>query len=126
MIAHISLAVKDFEESLYFYDQTLALLGYQRVMFFGNVAGYGINDKPYFWISDQGKVEESIGRARGFHVAFNAPNQRSVNLWFAQAIELGGIDNGKPGLRKEYHPDYYTAFIIDPNGWRIEAITFNT
>ena len=87
------------------------------------VAGYGLGsqNKPYFEISPKGKEEEEIGKARGVHFAFFAPNVDSVNRWYKKCIELGGIDNGKPGPRPQYDPGYYGAFIIDPNGWRIEA-----
>jgi catechol 2,3-dioxygenase-like lactoylglutathione lyase family enzyme len=123
MLDHTSISVKDYAQSLKFYDETLKILGYDRLMTFDHIAtaGYGANNKPSFWISSQGKSEESIGAARGVHFAFRAPNRAAVDTWYAKALELGGTDNGKPGLRPQYHADYYGAFIIDPNGWRIEA-----
>ncbi len=125
MIDHTSFSVLDYPKSLNFYDQTLALLGYERVftLDFDHVktAGYGMGGKPSFWISPMGNSEEEVGKARGVHVAFLAHTIDEVNKWHAKCLELGGMDNGKPGPRPEYHPGYYGAFIIDPNGWRIEA-----
>ncbi len=84
-------------------------------------AGYGIGEKPCFWISSQGSDEEDIGHARGVHIAFSTNSVDAVQHWHQKCLELGGTDNGVPGPRPEYHPGYYGAFIIDPNGWRIEA-----
>ena len=128
MIDHVSISVKNYKVSIDFYDQTFKALGYIRNMTIDipekqvQVAGYGKGDKPSFWISPMGNDKEDIGRARGVHFAFLAPNQQAVDAWYAKCIELGGMDNGKPGLRPEYHPGYYGAFIIDPDGWRIEAV----
>ena len=125
MLDHFSLSVKDYDQSLKFYDQSLAILGYERLMSFDTpddkVAGYGKDMKPYFWISSSGREDEDIGCARGVHCAFLAPNAKAVQDWYKKCLELGGKDNGAPGVRPEYHPGYYGAFIVDPNGWRIEA-----
>ena len=128
MIDHISFSVTNFEESLKFYDQTLAILGYERIMTFDNedhqVAGYGKDGKPSFWLGIDRKLvqsNETVGLARGFHVGFVAPDIASVHRWYEKCLELGGKDNGAPGPRPKYHPGYYGGFIIDPNGWRIEA-----
>lgn len=128
MVDHISLSVKNYEASLRFYDETLVVLGYQRLMNIDipekqkQAAGYGRNGKPSFWISPMGRDDEEIGKARGFHVAFLAPNVKAVHDWYDTCLKLGGTDNGAPGPRVHYHPGYYGAFIIDPNGWRIEAV----
>jgi catechol 2,3-dioxygenase-like lactoylglutathione lyase family enzyme len=127
MLAHISFAVKNFEQSKTFYDATLQILGYQRVFDFEDPvtkilwSGYGENNEPYFWITSGGNEEEKIGSARGFHVCFNAPNVEKIKQWYEKCLELGGKDNGKPGKREEYGDNYYGAFIVDPNGWRIEV-----
>lgn len=130
MIDHISFAVNNFQQSLDFYDKTLALLNYERLMIFDDeehqVAGYGNNGKPAFWIGVKKHLSEAekqghVGKAAGFHVGFIAPNAESVHQWYKKCLELGGKDNGAPGPRPEYHPGYYGAFIVDPNGWRIEA-----
>jgi catechol 2,3-dioxygenase-like lactoylglutathione lyase family enzyme len=128
MIDHLSFSVNNFQESVHFYDETLKILGIQRLMTFDTeehqVAGYGIEGKPYFWIGiePQPRLDELVGKARGFHVAFKAPDIESIHRWHQKCIELRGIDNGAPGPRPHYHPGYYGAFIIDPNGWRIEAV----
>ncbi|HKY69754.1 MAG TPA: VOC family protein [Gammaproteobacteria bacterium] len=123
MIDHASLAVKDYTASLKFYDETLALLGYERLVNVAELptAGYGKNQKPSFWISPLGNKEETIGNAKGLHISFMAPNAKAIDAWYAKCLELGGTSNGEPGPRHHYHPGYYGAFIIDPNGWRIEA-----
>jgi len=125
MIDHFSLSVNDYDRSLEFYDQSLQALGYERLLSFdlpdGKFAGYGKDKKPYFWISSTGREDEDVGRARGVHCAFLAPSIKAVQVWHAKCLELGGKDNGLPGIRPEYHPGYYGAFIIDSDGWRIEA-----
>jgi catechol 2,3-dioxygenase-like lactoylglutathione lyase family enzyme len=128
MIDHVSFSVNDFHKSLKFYDETLQILGYERLMTFDTpehqVAGYGAGDKPYFWIGAETnpRGDEWIGRSRGFHIAFKAPHRAAIHVWHQKCLELGGQDNGTPGPRPEYHPGYYAGFIIDPNGWRIEAV----
>lgn len=128
MIDHTSISVNDYEKSLVFYDQTFEVLGYKRNMTIDipeknvRTAGYGKGEKPSFWISPMGKKEEDIGSARGVHFAFLAPSTEAVDLWYKKCLELGGKDNGAPGSRPHYHPGYYGAFIIDPDGWRIEAV----
>ena len=128
VIDHASISVSNYEKSLLFYDQTFAILGYTRNMTIDipeknvKVAGYGKEDKPSFWISPMGKKDEDIAKARGVHFAFLAPSTDAVDAWHKKCLELGGRDNGSPGLRPHYHPGYYGAFIIDPDGWRIEAV----
>lgn len=122
MIDHGSFSVKNYQKSLEFYDQTLDILGYTRLFTFDfpedSCAGYGKDPKPSFWISNNGKINEEIEQARGLPIAFLAPSIEAISQWYKK---LGGKDNGAPGPRPEYHPEYYGAFIIDPNGWRIEA-----
>ena len=126
MIDHISVPVKSFEKSREFYDKTLAILGYERVLNVEDTsyqwAGYGIDGMPSFEICFRKDITyEDIGKIAGLHVAFRAPTVEAVHQWYEKSLELGGIDNGAPGPRPQYHPGYYGAFIIDPNGWRIEA-----
>jgi catechol 2,3-dioxygenase-like lactoylglutathione lyase family enzyme len=121
IIDHTSISVKDLEQSKKFYDHTLAALGYECLMVHGPVVGYGVNDKPSFWISTKGNPEEVIGNARGVHIAFRAHSVEAVKEWYKRCLEYGGTDHGEPGPRSKYHSGYYGAFIIDPNGWRIEA-----
>ncbi len=129
MLDHISFSVNNYEESMKFYDETLCLLGYQRLMMceseHGKVVGYGNAGELLSFeisINTVSSRDESVGKAQGFHVAFRAPSVEAIQLWYKKCLELGGRDNGAPGPRLEYHPGYYAAFIIDPNGWRIEAV----
>ena len=126
MIDHISIPVNDFEKSRDFYDKTLVVLGFERVLNFEDEtqqwAGYGTNGMPSFEIClKKGATNTDIGKTAGLHIGFLAPNVETVQQWHAKCLELGGTDNGAPGPRPEYHSGYYGAFIIDPNGWRIEA-----
>lgn len=131
MIDHVSFSVNDFAKSILFYDETLKILGIERLMTFDTdehkVASYGNNGKPFFWIGvdAQPNTQESVGKARGFHLAFAAPTLESIHEWHKKCLSMGGTDNGAPGPRPEYHPGYYAAFIIDPNGWRLEAVLHN-
>ena len=117
MLDHISLGVSDFARSRAFYDRALAPLGLKVLM--GDDAtfgGYG-DARPFFWI---GKPEaEASARA---HVAFAASDRRTVDAFYAAAMAAGGRDNGGPGLRPQYHADYYGAFVFDPDGNNIEAV----
>lgn len=127
MIDHTSIAVKDFAQSERFYDATLEKLGYEKLMIYDRghckIAGYGKDGdaRPKLWIADAGRDDETIGQARGVHIAFCAKSQQVVDDWYKAALQNGGTCNGKPGQREKYHPGYYGAFVIDPNGWRIEA-----
>jgi catechol 2,3-dioxygenase-like lactoylglutathione lyase family enzyme len=130
MLDHISFAVKNYEDSVYFYDTVLAILGYKREFTLDlptmRAVGYGDGGiRPCLWISAAGREDEVIGRAQGVHIAFKATNVKAIRYWYEKCIELGGVDNGAPGPRHHYHPGYYGAFIIDPNGWRIEACLHN-
>jgi catechol 2,3-dioxygenase-like lactoylglutathione lyase family enzyme len=131
MLDHVSFSVNNYKQSLKFYDETLKILGIERLRTFEtgdhNVAGYGFNGKPFFWIGESASPDlmEFVGKARGFHIAFRALDIQTIYDWYQKCLELGGMDNGAPGPRPEYHPGYYGAFIIDPNGWRIEAALHN-
>jgi catechol 2,3-dioxygenase-like lactoylglutathione lyase family enzyme len=126
MLDHISFSVKNYEESLSFYDKTLALLGYTReiTLDFPGVkaAGYGNGGvRPVLWIGAGGREDEAVGSAQGLHIAFKAPSVEAVDKWYQTCLQLGATDNGAPGPRAHYHPGYYGAFVVDPNGWRIET-----
>ncbi|WP_224246511.1 VOC family protein [Hyalangium gracile] len=120
MLDHIMLRVKDYDVSKRFYDELLPTLGYKRVMEFGEVGGYGDDIKPYFWI---GAGPDTHPRT---HIAFIAKDHAAVDAFHAQALKLGAKDDGAPGLRLEYHPSYYAAFVIDPDGHNIEAVCHKT
>jgi catechol 2,3-dioxygenase-like lactoylglutathione lyase family enzyme len=114
MLDHIGLAVSDVAKSKTFFVSALAPLGYKVLMDFGQEAvGMGA-DRPDFWIA-KGPVAKS-------HVAFAAPNRAAVKAFYDAAISAGGKDNGAPGLRTQYHPTYYGAFVYDRDGNNIEVV----
>lgn len=115
MIDHIGIQVADLETSLAFYSKALAPLGYVLVMRFDEAAGFGIAGKPDFWIGT-GKPTDRV------HVAFRARGRGDVRAFYAAAMAAGGTDNGAPGVREIYHPNYYGAFVRDPDGHNIEAV----
>ncbi|WP_432723456.1 VOC family protein [Jeongeupia wiesaeckerbachi] len=120
MLHHLSFAVTDLARSAAFYDAVLAPLGYVRVFADDTCVGYGTpgsGDK--FAIKLRTVVSPP---AAGFHLAFAAPDRESVARFHAAALLHGGEDNGAAGLRPHYGNDYYAAFVIDPDGYRIEAV----
>jgi catechol 2,3-dioxygenase-like lactoylglutathione lyase family enzyme len=115
MLDHVSLKVTDYQRAQAFYDAALKPLGLGRLMGDGqHFAGYG-DDAPFFWIG------QGIQNG-GTHVAFAAKDRATVDAFHAAAIAAGGRDNGGPGLRPQYHPTYYGAFVLDPDGHNIEAV----
>lgn len=127
MIDHISLGVSDFSRSLAFYDAVLAELGFRRCFKYesqqgAKLASYGPENKPVFWISSKDEFGNSVAPSAGFHIAFQAANRQAVDAFYGAALQAGGTDNGKPGLRPHYHPNYYAAFALDLDGHHIEAV----
>ncbi len=118
MFDHIGLNVASYARSRAFYERALAPLGYSVVMASDEAkrAGFGQHDKPEFLVTERTPV------GGGTHVAFNSPDRATVDAVYAAAIEAGGRDNGPPGLREHYHPAYYAAFALDPDGNNIEAV----
>ena len=114
MLDHVSVKVSDLARSQAFYDQALKPLGLSRVMAGPDAAGYG-DTRPFFWIG----LGEPVG---SIHVAFAAADRAGVNAFHAAALAAGGRDNGAPGVRPHYHPDYYGAFVLDPDGHNVEAV----
>lgn len=121
MIDHLGISVSDFEKSKRFYAAALAPFGYKVLMEFPGAAGFGGADgKPDFWI---GSGEAAKGEtAKKVHVAFSSPDRATVDAFYQAAIAAGGADNGAPGLRPQYHPGYYGAFVLDPDGNNVEAV----
>jgi catechol 2,3-dioxygenase-like lactoylglutathione lyase family enzyme len=122
-IDHSSLSVSNFAKAKAFYGAALAPLGITVLMEFaksvtGNVdvAGLGSNGKPFFWLADAGKTSPRI------HLAFVADSRAQVDAFYNAALAAGGKDNGAPGLRPMYHPNYYGAFVLDADGHNIEAV----
>ncbi len=119
MLHHVSIGVRDIGRAKSFYDAALQPLGYRCVMEAGGSLGYGPKSAG-LWVMP---VESPVlpDEQSGLHICFGAPTRQSVDAFHAAALAAGGRDNGKPGLRTDYGPDYYAAFVIDPDGYRIEA-----
>jgi len=121
MLHHVSFAVADRGRSAAFYDVALAPLGYVRVWVDRTAVGYGTAEGQDLFaikLSTAGVVAPGSG----FHLAFEAPSREAVERFHVEALAQGGTDNGAPGLRPAYGPNYFAAFVIDPDGYRIEAV----
>ena len=123
MIDHIGFPVADYPRAKVFYEKALLPLGYGLVMELTTeqtghapTAGFGADGKPDFWISGEGGINKPL------HVAFAAKDRATVDAFYRAAMAAGGQDNGAPGLRPHYHPNYYGAFVRDPDGHNIEAV----
>jgi len=119
MIDHVSIGVRDIARTKRFYDAALQPLGYTCQSESDGSLGYG-RDAVVFWIS---RTERPVPAddASGLHFCFTAPTRGSVDAFHAAALGAGGRDNGKPGLRPDYGDKYYAAFVVDPDGYRLEA-----
>jgi catechol 2,3-dioxygenase-like lactoylglutathione lyase family enzyme len=114
---HIGLDVSDYDASKAFYEQALAQLGISCIMEpVPQMGGFGA-EFPFFWIGQRDRGPDS-----GTHVAFRTEDRETVDAFHAAALAAGGRDNGAPGLREIYHPSYYGAFVLDPDGNNIEAV----
>ena len=145
MLDHVGIAVADVERSRHFYQQALAPLGIGPIWSVppeqtgtgGAAHGFGSDGRAYFWIGGGGDAGANdarptaaaphghgslIAAAAGTHVAFKAETRAMVDAFFEAALAAGGRDNGPPGLRRHYHPDYYGAFVLDPDGVNVEAV----
>ena len=121
MIAHISMGVRDAERSKSFYDAVLEQLGYKRIRAARTLSGYGYGrDSIALWVVSAERPAPADAKS-GLHFCFRGPTAEAVDAFHSAALRSGGQDNGAPGLRPVYGPDYYAAFIIDPDGYRIEA-----
>lgn len=116
MIDHLTWTVRDIGRTKAFYSAALAPLGYGVVMEFEGMLGMGRPEKPAFWLK-QGEPPTTP-----MHLAFRAEDRAAVDAFHAAALAAGGVDNGRPGLRTDYHPNYYGAFVFDPDGHPIEAV----
>lgn len=118
MLDHVGFAVSDYERSKAFYAKALAPLGVTLLLEpAGQAAGFGQDGKRFFWIEAQGRPVQ--GR---LHVAFAVEDRETVDAFHATALEAGATDNGAPGVREMYHPNYYGAYVLDPDGHNIEAV----
>ncbi|MGE0750643.1 MAG: VOC family protein [Variibacter sp.] len=122
MIDHVGFPVSDYARAKAFYEKALAPLGYGLIKEVRQherdapACGFGIDGKPDFWIGGEGKID------RPLHVAIAAKDRASVDAFYKAALAAGGRDNGAPGVRAHYHPNYYGAFVRDPDGHNIEAV----
>ena len=117
MLDHLSIQCADPAASKAFYENALAPLGMRLLMEpVPQVGGFG-DDFPFFWIAQRGRGPDS-----GVHVAFTAGDRDTVDAFHVAALAAGGKDNGGPGVREIYHPDYYGAFVLDPDGNNVEAV----
>ena len=123
MIDHTGVVSSDFEKSSAFYEAALAPLGFTKVLEFPaavtghtDVAGFGEAPKAEFWISRGAPNQPPV------HIAFRAASRDVVDAFHRAALAAGGRDNGAPGVREHYHPNYYGAFVLDPDGHNIEAV----
>jgi len=125
MIDHLTILVKNYEKSRDFYLRALAPLGYEMVMELSReqipelpcerTGGLGVGGKPDLWIRPADEVTPA-------HIAFRARTRAEVDAFFRAALEAGAKSNGEPGPRPHYHPNYYGAFVLDPDGYNIEAV----
>lgn len=123
MIDHTGVTVSDFQQSKAFYTRSLAPIGYALLLELpaavtgsSDVAGFGEAQKPDFWIAS------GSPNAPPVHVAFRVSRRSLVDAFHRAALAAGGRDNGAPGVRAHYHPNYYGAFVLDPDGHNIEAV----
>jgi catechol 2,3-dioxygenase-like lactoylglutathione lyase family enzyme len=119
MLDHVGLNVSDYAASKAFYERALAPLGLECLMEpIANAGGFGSpsDQKPFFWISTRGPAQTDI------HVAFDATDRATVDRFHEAALAAGGTDNGAPGVREIYHPHYYGAYVLDPDGNNVEAV----
>lgn len=139
MFAHVSIGVKELARASIFYDAVLQPLGYVRLLSEAGEgtdhpwpsAGYGpagtdlsnTNGDCPFWLEQ--RADAGAPDLPGFHICFAAPTRAAVRAFHIAGLAHGARDYGAPGLRPHYGPDYYAAFLIDPDGWRIEAVSFS-
>jgi catechol 2,3-dioxygenase-like lactoylglutathione lyase family enzyme len=123
MLDHIGITVTDFERSKAFYEKALAPLAITLMKEVSAAqtganahAGFGKDGKPFFWIGTGSRPSGPL------HIALVAPRRSDVDAFHRAAMDAGGTDRGSPGLRPQYHPDYFGAFVLDPDGNNIEAV----
>jgi catechol 2,3-dioxygenase-like lactoylglutathione lyase family enzyme len=122
MIDHVGFPVSDYARSKVFYEKALAPLGYTLIkevpqnQYDAKAAGFGANGKPDFWIGGEGGLNKPL------HIAIATKDRAAVDAFYQAALAAGAKDNGAPGVRAHYHPNYYGAFVLDPDGHNIEAV----
>ena len=116
MIDHVSVRVSDFGRLVAFYRDALAPIGYQVIMEYPGAVGLGADGKPDLWLM---QTEQPLNPT---HVALSASSRPPIDAFYAAGLAAGGTDNGEPGVRLDYHPTYYAAFVRDPEGNNIEVV----
>jgi catechol 2,3-dioxygenase-like lactoylglutathione lyase family enzyme len=116
VLDHIVVNVGDLKRSKAFYGEALAALGHELLIEYPGTAGFGSDRKPEFWIRAAESAHEPV------HIAFAAPDRATVDAFHEAALKAGATDNGRPGIREIYHPSYYGAFVLDPDGHNVEAV----
>lgn len=125
ILDHIGINVSDYPRSKAFYQKALAPLGAELVMEFGPGGGFGRGGNPEFWITGAPMAFQSPEQVRVItpsHVSFAARSRAEVDAFYRAALDAGARDNGPPGIRAHYHPNYYGAFVLDPDGHNVEAV----
>jgi catechol 2,3-dioxygenase-like lactoylglutathione lyase family enzyme len=117
MYDHIGLKVKDLDASARFYSAALGALGHEVGAGDETIVGIGPKGAPGLWLGGDAKLAHSL-----LHLAFAADSHAAVDAFYREGLKAGGRDNGKPGLRKDYSPTYYAAFLLDPDGNNVEAV----
>jgi catechol 2,3-dioxygenase-like lactoylglutathione lyase family enzyme len=128
ILDHVTLVVSDYGRSKAFYEKALAPLGIRNLMEFGQACGFGKDGKPAFWIGSEAASyhrPEHLRLITPTHIAFAAASRAEVDAFHAAALAASGKDFGAPGIRAHYHPRYYGAFVLDPDGHDIEAVFHN-
>ncbi|MGD1897287.1 MAG: VOC family protein [Phormidesmis sp.] len=127
MFDHLSIGVTDLDKSLAFYDAALKPLGISQMFAMSDrgIAAYVGAGQVSFWLYSKDANQSNLGELPTpprFHLAFRAVDRAAVDAFYTSAIEKGGTDEGAPGIRTQYHPNYYAAYVRDPNGYKIEAV----
>ncbi|HLT78642.1 MAG TPA: VOC family protein [Ferrovibrio sp.] len=122
MFDHVSIGVRNLQAAGRFYDRVLRPLGFTRLYDKHDTLGYGVR-APQFWLSETETPVPADPRS-GLHICFRAETRDAVNAFHAIALAEGASDNGAPGLRPQYAPNYYGGFVIDPDGYRLEAVCY--
>jgi len=120
MIHHLSLGVRELHASARFYDAALGALGFRRVFEDDDAIGYGLEDDEDILCLKL--RSDAAAPGPGFHLAFAAASRAAVDAFHGAGLAAGGADNGGPGLRADYGAHYYAAFLVDPDGHRVEAV----
>jgi catechol 2,3-dioxygenase-like lactoylglutathione lyase family enzyme len=125
ILDHVGINVSDYGRAKAFYEKALAPLGISLLMEFGRVAGFGRGSKPELWFvagKSSYQTDAQLVDITPIHVCLKAANREQVVSFHEAALAAGGTDHGAPGLRPEYHANYYGAFVLDPDGHNIEAV----